>query len=226
MPLDLVTIEQGPHPEVLQHEAASVQLPLSEEDKHFVEALKEKFLEIHGVGLAAPQVGVAKKIIVYGISEDAAYIRKDAVVVPPTVLINPNYLPTEDAEIFHDWEGCFSVATQTGKVPRYTKIKYTAYLPDGTYIDEVASGFTARVLQHEIDHVYGKIITDRLTDNCVQGSPTEMAKIRFLELTVDQLTRILEMIENDKMSVPANTDRYQAMQSSQALIEEIIKQKS
>lgn len=226
MPLDLVTIEQSPQPEVLQMEAASVALPLSKQDQAFIEALTEKFLSIKGVGLAAPQVGVSKKIIVYGINQDAVFIRKHAQVVPTTVLINPHYSPADQAEIVYDWEGCFSVTSCTGKVPRYNHINYTAYLPDGTFIEEYAFGFTARVLQHEIDHVNGKLITDRLTPDCVQGSFEDMSKLRYAELSVEQLHHLLRLIEADNLSVPETDQRYQSLQNSKKMIKSLIEEKT
>lgn len=226
MPLDVVTIEHGPHPEVLRSEAQAIIFPLSKEDLDFIEKLKDTFLKLNGVGLAAPQVGVAKKIIIYGISESAAFIRENAKVVPATVLINPHYTPTEDAQLFHDWEGCFSVEKLTGKVPRYNKIHYTACLTDGSVISEIAEGFTARVLQHEIDHVNGTLITDRLTADCVQGSPQEMSQLRYKEMSTEQLQRIQKMIKDDTLSTTTNTDRKQALVATLQIIETILAEKS
>lgn len=226
MPLDVVTIEHGPHPEVLRSEAQAVIFPLTEQDITFIENLKNTFLQLNGVGLAAPQVGVAKKIIVYGISQKAAFIRKNAKVVPTTVLINPQYTPTTDAQRVYDWEGCFSVEKLTGKVPRYDKIHYTAFLTDGNFISEIAEGFTARVLQHEIDHINGKLITDRLSADCIQGSPQEMSQLRYSEMTIEQLEHIQKMIKDDSLSTATNTDRKQALAATLEMIDAIIAEKS
>ena len=225
MSLTLVTIEHGPHPEVLRSEAQAIIFPLTEQDIDFIDKLKDTFLKLNGVGLAAPQVGVAKKIIIYGISENAAFIRENATVVPATVLINPQYKPTEDAQLFQDWEGCFSVETLTGKVPRYDKIHYTAFLTDGSFVSEVAEGFTARVLQHEIDHVNGTLINDRLSPQCVQGSPKEMSLLRYNEMSIQQLQRIQKMIKEDSLSVATNSDRKQSLVATLQIVEDILAQK-
>ncbi len=187
MALDLVSIEHGPNPEVLTHPAAVVTFPLSAEDKKLIDEMKEMVVRIDGVGLAAPQVGVSKQIIVYYISEDAVTLRENTnEVIPPTALINPQYKPAPDAKIVYDWEGCFSVVDTTGKVPRYDKISYTAYTPEGKPINAIAQGFTARVLQHEIDHIQGILIIHRLTKDCVQGNPTDMMLVRIREMTPEQ----------------------------------------
>lgn len=213
MPLDIVTIEHSPHFEVLQQTASIVQFPLSTEDKQIIEDMKAMVLKLNALGIAAPQIGVAKQIIVYGISLEAKDIRSDAhEVVPLTVLLNPSYEPTFDAKTVYDWEGCLSVAEKSGKVPRYDKITYSAKTPDGQLIKENAQGFTARVLQHEIDHIQGILITDRLTPDCIQGHPKDMLSLRFNELNTKQkelMKKMISQIENDFESVdPARAKMF------------------
>jgi peptide deformylase len=187
MTLDVVTIEHSENSQVLIKPAAKVKFPLSPEDQNFIAAFKQKADQLQGVGLAAPQVGVSKQIIAISISEDAKAIRNNAFeVVPLTILINPQYTPAPDATLIADWEGCFSVRETYGKVPRYDKINYTAQNEQGETIQATAQGLTARVLQHEIDHIQGILITNRLTPDCVQGKPKEMMAQRLKEMTPAQ----------------------------------------
>lgn len=188
MPLDIITIEHSEHFEVLTQPANPVTFPLSLEVQALIDAMKAKLLTLKGVGLAAPQVGVNKQIIVFTISEEAKSLRNDAnEVIPMTVLINPQYAATVDATLVHDWEACFSVTQIMGKVPRYNKISYTAQTPEGKKIKAYAQGFTARVLQHEIDHVHGFLITNRLDASCVQGHPKDMQAQRYQDLSPSQI---------------------------------------
>lgn len=184
MLLDIVTLDTDPS--VLTQPAKEVQFPLSEEDQHLIEQMKNTFLALKGVGLAAPQVGISKKIIVYEISQDAAALRNNAEVVPLTVLINASYEPAQDAKYVYDWEGCFSVTNLYGKPPRFDKITYKAQTPEGQWINEKAEGFTARVLQHEIDHINGVTIKNRLSPDDVQGPPSEMMEARIKDFTPHQ----------------------------------------
>lgn len=182
----IVVVETSENAQILKEEASTLSFPLSAEDEAIIEALKNKLITIGGVGLAAPQVGVAKQIIAIHISEDAAAVRQSACPVPLTVLINPSYTPHPETKLFYDWEGCFSVSETMGKVPRYDRISYKAQSEDGKLIEKEATGFTARVLQHEIDHVHGTLILDRLTDDCVQGAPAAMQELRMKELSPEQ----------------------------------------
>jgi len=205
MPLELIIIEHAAHPEQLTQPAESVTFPLSVEDSELIAQMKKKVLQLNGVGLAAPQIGVSKQIIVYVISEDAKGIRQDAnEVIPVTVLLNPSYVPTKDAEIVYDWEACFSVNNTTGKVPRYSKIHYTAKTLDGSTIEATVQGFTARVLQHEIDHIQGILITHRLTPDCVQGHPNDMMALRISELSATQRDILSKMIHQREENLKIN----------------------
>jgi peptide deformylase len=106
-------------------------------------------------------VHVSKQIVVMEVSQNPRY--PNAPAIPLTVYINPEITPlTEDMD--EDWEGCLSVPGLRGRVPRYTKIRLRAYDRDGQRVDFVAEGFHARVIQHECDHLWGKLYIDRVRD--------------------------------------------------------------
>jgi peptide deformylase len=220
MPLDLVTIEHTLHPEMLTQVAQRVTFPLSIEDKTLIEQMQDLLLKLKGVGLAAPQVGVAKQIIMIHIQEDAIALRKNAQeTVPLTVFINPEYSPLSGAKKIYDWEGCFSVLETTGKVPRYDKIQLKAYTPEGIEISTIVEGFTARVLQHEIDHIHGFLITHRLTPDCLQGPPDKMLAIRYQEFSVAQKERVKKIIlEREKVTDPNDKAQVQALNNMKKLL--------
>lgn len=204
--MDVVTLEHSNNTEVLIQGTTEVAFPLASHTQHFIEDLKALFLNLNGVGLAAPQVGSSQNIFVYRITAEQNSLRKDASrVVPTTVLINAYYEPTRDAQIVYDWEACFSVVEHTGKVPRYSKIHYHAVTPFGEPIDAIAEGFEARVLQHEIDHLQGILITHRLSDDCMQGKPDEMLALRYQEFTPEQ-KRIAKKLLIDREKNTPSTD--------------------
>ncbi len=179
--MDVVTLH-SPNPDVLLNPTIEVSFPLSQQTLQFISEMQALLLKLKGVGLAAPQVGSPQNIFVYSISAEQNRLRKDANrVVPMTVLVNASYSPTIDAKLVYDWEACFSVTDHTGKVPRYSKIRYQAATPEGTPIIGIAEGFEARVLQHEIDHLQGILIIHRLTKDCLQGHPDDMLLLRYQE---------------------------------------------
>ncbi len=114
-----------------------------------------------GVGLAAPQLGIGLRIVIFGFEHNPRY--PDSHAIPETVLINPQItaLGTEQEQ---GWEGCLSVPGMRGMVSRYRRIRYTGFDASGSAIDVTAEGFHARVVQHECDHLDGIIYTQRLTD--------------------------------------------------------------
>jgi peptide deformylase len=116
----------------------------------------------NGAGLAAPQIGVDLQLVVFGSGErNPRYPERPA--VPPTVLINPTITPVGDAEET-DWEGCLSVPGLRGLVPRFSHIRYTGFDPYGDAIDRTVQGFHARVVQHECDHLWGRLYPMRMRD--------------------------------------------------------------
>lgn len=116
----------------------------------------------NGAGLAAPQIGVDLQVVVFG-SEAANPRYPDRPLVPRTVLVNPVVTPLTD-EQEEDWEGCLSVPGLRGKVPRWQRIRYSGFDPFGDPIEREAEGFHARVVQHECDHLIGKLYPMRMTD--------------------------------------------------------------
>ena len=115
----------------------------------------------NGAGLAAPQIGVDLQLVIFGFSKTDRY--PDAPPVPETVLINPTITPLSDVEE-DGWEGCLSVPGLRGVVPRWSRIRYTGFDLAGQPIDREAEGFHARVVQHECDHLAGKLYPMRVRD--------------------------------------------------------------
>ena len=116
----------------------------------------------NGAGLAAPQIGVDLQLVIFGSFErNPRY--PDRPTVPPTVLINPTISPLGEAEE-SDWEGCLSVPGLRGLVPRWSHIRYTGFDQYGDAIDRTVEGFHARVVQHECDHLWGKLYPMRMRD--------------------------------------------------------------
>jgi peptide deformylase len=114
-----------------------------------------------GAGLAAPQIGVDLQLVIFGFERLARY--PDAPAVPPTVLCNPVIEPLSDEQA-PGWEGCLSVPGLRGEVPRFVRIRYRGQDAEGAPIDRVAEGFHARVVQHECDHLIGRLYPTRMTD--------------------------------------------------------------
>jgi len=124
-----------------------------------------------GAGLAAPQIGVGLRVVIFGFDSNPRYPDNDA--IPKTILINPQIIPlSRDKE--DGWEGCLSVPGMRGVVSRYKHIRYTGLDATGTTVEVTASGFHARVVQHECDHLDGIIYTQRLTDSKKFGFTEEL----------------------------------------------------
>lgn len=134
----------------------------SDELHLLVSDLFDTMAAVNGAGLAAPQIGVDLQVVVFG-SNDRNPRYPDRPIVPVTVLCNPIITPLGDAED-EDWEGCLSVPGLRGVVPRFTKIRYTGFDPYGDPIDRTVEGFHARVVQHECDHLIGKLYPMRMRD--------------------------------------------------------------
>ena len=121
----------------------------------------ETMVAARGAGLAAPQIGVDLQLVIFGFTHNERY--PDAPPVPNTVLLNPVITPLSDA-LVEGWEGCLSVPGLRGLVPRYERIRYTGLDPQGRPIEREAEGFHARVVQHECDHLVGRLYPTRMTD--------------------------------------------------------------
>ncbi|HCI53620.1 MAG TPA: peptide deformylase [Gallionella sp.] len=123
--------------------------------------MQDTMQAMNGAGLAAPQIGVGLRVVIFGAEESARY--PDAGSVPYTVLINPVVTPIDDL-MEDDWEGCLSVPGLRGRVARYHAIRYQGVDEKGCPIDRSVSGFHARVVQHECDHLDGVLYPMRMTD--------------------------------------------------------------
>lgn len=139
--------------------------PVHEFDTPQLHALiQDMFDTMHsagGVGLAAPQIGVDLALVIFGFDHSERY--PDASAVPKTILLNPRIEPLSDEEE-DGWEGCLSVPGLRGVVPRFVKIRYQGQDPSGRPVDRIAEGFHARVVQHECDHLIGKLYPMRIRD--------------------------------------------------------------
>lgn len=157
-----------PNKDVLTTPAQEVSFPLDQEVVKIIEELEKKFnQEENCAGLAAPQIGYGKRIIIVALPEDEELkkFRPDFVQsMPQTILINPIWVALSEEKTI-DWEACFSVQDLYGRVARFTEISYQAWTPAGKYITGNARGLLARLLQHECDHLNGKLFIDYV-DSC------------------------------------------------------------
>lgn len=126
-----------------------------------IEDLFDTMAAAGGVGLAAPQIGVGLQVVIFGFEHSERY--PDAEPVPQTILINPVIEPLGTQETL-GWEGCLSVPGLRGEVPRFEHIRYRGFDPLGKPIDRRVSGFHARVVQHECDHLIGRLYPTRMRD--------------------------------------------------------------
>jgi peptide deformylase len=133
----------------------------------------------NGAGLAAPQIGVDKQVVVFG-SNSINPRYPDRPIIPPTVLINPTITPLS-VEVENGWEGCLSVPGMRGEVPRWSHVRYTGFDQFGTAINREVDGFHARVVQHECDHLWGKLYPMRMTD---------LSKFGFTEVLFPELVAV------------------------------------
>jgi peptide deformylase len=127
-----------------------------------IDDLQDTMRAANGAGLAAPQIGVDLQVVIFGTdTPNPRY--PDAPPVPRTILLNPQITPLS-AEEEEDWEGCLSVPGLRGKVPRWRRIRYSGFDERGRRIEREAEGFHARVVQHECDHLVGKLYPMRIRD--------------------------------------------------------------
>jgi peptide deformylase len=123
--------------------------------------MRDTMRHLNGAGLAAPQIGVSARVVIFGFEENPRYPEEDP--VPFTVLINPLLTPI-GAEMEEGWEGCLSVPGMRGLVPRYRELRYTGVDAQGNPIDRTVKDFHARVVQHEVDHLDGILYPRRIRD--------------------------------------------------------------
>jgi peptide deformylase len=123
--------------------------------------MRDTMRHLNGAGLAAPQIGVGLRVVIFGMEQNPRY--PDADPVPFTVLVNPQ-LTALGEEMEEGWEGCLSVPGMRGLVPRYRNLRYTGVDAAGCPIDRTVSDFHARVVQHEVDHLDGILYPRRIRD--------------------------------------------------------------
>jgi len=129
--------------------------------QQLIDDMFETMRHVGGVGLAAPQIGIDLQLVIFGFERSERY--PDAEAVPQTILINPVITPTS-TELEDGWEGCLSVPGLRGVVPRFKQICYEGVDPQGSPINRFADGFHARVVQHECDHLIGRLYPSRIQD--------------------------------------------------------------
>ena len=123
--------------------------------------MRDTMAYLNGAGLAAPQIGVSQRVVIFGVEANPRYPHVEP--VPTTVLVNPVLTPI-GADMEDGWEGCLSVPGLRGLVSRHLNLRYTGFDQHGKPIDRTVSGFHARVVQHECDHLDGILYPMRLRD--------------------------------------------------------------
>ena len=146
---------------VLLQRAAPVEQFDTPELHALIRDMEDTMEAMNGAGIAAPQIGVSLRVVIFGVGANPRY--PDAEEVPYTVLVNPQLTPLGE-EMEEGWEGCLSVPGLRGVVPRYSRLRYTGFDQYGNPIDRTVSGFHARVVQHECDHLDGILYPMRIRD--------------------------------------------------------------
>ena len=141
------------------------------------EDLRDTMRACDGAGLAAPQIGIPLRVVLFGISHNPRY--PEAPPIPETLLINPTITP-QGPECTSGWEGCLSVPGLRGLVPRPQRVRYTGFDVRGEPIDRCVEGFHARVVQHECDHLDGVLFPDRIEDHRAFGFTEELERAGLL----------------------------------------------
>jgi peptide deformylase len=168
--MSILKIARMGHP-VLRARAQDVPDPTARDIRLLVEDMQQTLLDIRGAGLAAPQVHVSKRVVIFKAPRDEDENEDeneeedipDTEFAPSTVLVNPEWEPLSD-EMALGWEGCLSVPGLTGAVFRHTHIRYRGLTTTGQILEREATGFHARVFQHEFDHLDGILYPMRMED--------------------------------------------------------------
>ena len=170
----ILKIARMGHP-VLRRRADEVADPTAPEIHRLIDDMQETMIDAGGAGLAAPQVHVPLRLVMFHVPAHRA--QGDAAPPPEglTVLINPVVEPLGE-ETAVGFEGCLSIPGMTGAVPRWRRVRYRGLAPDGTPIEREADGFHARVVQHECDHLDGVLYPQRMTDLSTFGFAEEVSR--------------------------------------------------
>jgi peptide deformylase len=160
--MSILKIARMGHP-VLRGKAELVANPTAPVIGNLIADMTETLADIGGAGLAAPQVHVPLRVVIFCVPAERISGRPDDCAQELTAIINPVIEPLGDEKEL-GWEGCLSVPGLKGAVPRFARIRYRGVAPDGTSIDRSVEGFHARVVQHECDHLDGVLYPQRMTD--------------------------------------------------------------
>jgi peptide deformylase len=158
----ILKIARMGHP-VLRRRADAVADPTAPEIRALITDMIETLADIGGAGLAAPQVHVPLRIVIFQVPAERLTDKPEDSAEDLTALVNPVIEPLGDEQEI-GWEGCLSVPGLRGAVPRFTRIRYRGVTPEGAAIDRTVAGFHARVVQHECDHLDGILYPQRMTD--------------------------------------------------------------
>ena len=158
---------------MLYQQAAPVEKFDTGELDGLIADLFDTMAALNGAGLAAPQIGVSQRVVIFEVTANPRY--PDVEPVPTTVLINPVLTPI-GAEMEEGWEGCLSVPGLRGRVSRHRRLRYTGFDAAGNPIDRTVSDFHARVVQHECDHLDGILYPMRMDDLTTFGFADEMGR--------------------------------------------------
>ncbi len=169
----ILKIARMGHP-VLERRAAPVGDPTHPDIRRLIADMRETLADIGGAGLAAPQIHVPLRVVVFEVPPEGAEDGAGS-AAPLTILVNPQIEPV-GSEIATDWEGCLSVPGLRGAVPRPRRIRYRALGPAGEAIEREVDGFHARVAQHECDHLDGILYPMRMTDMTSLHFVSEMGR--------------------------------------------------
>jgi peptide deformylase len=161
--MSILKIARMGHP-VLRGVAAPVADPTAPAVKRLVADMIETLADIGGAGLAAPQVHVASRVVVFRIGAERTTGRPADTPLDLAVLVNPEIEPL-DGPLELGWEGCLSIPGLRGAVPRAARVRYRGLALDGSAIEREVEGFHARVVQHECDHLDGILYPQRMTDH-------------------------------------------------------------
>jgi len=158
----ILKIARMGHP-VLRRRADPVDDPMAPSVRRLIADMVETMVDAVGAGLAAPQVHQSLRIVVFHVPAARVAGEPDGEAVPLTALVNPEWTPVGDEREL-GWEGCLSIPGMRGAVPRWRSVRYTGITPDGETVERLATGFHARCIQHECDHLAGVLYPARMTD--------------------------------------------------------------
>ena len=194
----ILKIARMGHP-VLKLRAAEVEDPTAPDVRALVSDMLETLADIDGAGLAAPQVHVPRRIVLFRVPAERVTEREDDEPLGLTALINPVIEPLSD-EIERGWEGCLSIPGMMGEVPRHAEIRYSGLDLEGNAIERTAVGFHARVVQHECDHLDGLLYPMRMDDLGRFGYEAEMRRLVRDEAAAAAEAREAALQEDDRQA--------------------------